>query len=243
MSAPTDEVDIGRFLAWAARPRETPARNEDLFRIVSRYLAEPDFAASVDRVFSGAGLDLHVDPVEGVIVTARSHSPLRLTVTEFMKRAQPHHRVVLGAAILGIARTAYPDSSMVEDPDRISVFTTQAVVDVLDRVAQTHADSSSEDSDTDEGLVEAWRRWQDLTTGRPNAVRSSTGDRHGLVKRVCKLLVEAGYLNARGEADGGTWSTRARFRHAVMALCEDSDLYRVVNVLDGERIDLDGAGR
>lgn len=240
MTTPADEVDIGRFLAWAARPRETPARNEDMYRVVNRYQAESDFAAAVDRVFSGAGLDVHVDEREGIVVTARHHSPLRLTLTDFMKRAQPYHRVVLGAAILAVARTAYPEAAMIEDPDRITAFTTQSVVDTLDRLAQAHADASTEDAAADDDLVEAWRRWQDLTTARPNAIRKSTSDRHGLVKRVCKLLAEAGYLNARGEADGGTWTTRPRFRHAVMALCEDSDLYRLVNDLDGDLVEVHG---
>lgn len=33
---------------------------------------------------------------------------------------------VIGAVILAVARTAYPEPSMVDDPDRMAVFTTQA---------------------------------------------------------------------------------------------------------------------
>ena len=35
MSA-ADAFDIGRLLGWAARPRETPGRQEDYFRVVSQ---------------------------------------------------------------------------------------------------------------------------------------------------------------------------------------------------------------
>ncbi|WP_280392306.1 hypothetical protein [Nocardia brasiliensis] len=229
MKSPSAHEDIGRFLAWAARPKETPARNEELHRLVRRYYEEPDFAAAVDEVFAGAGLDLDVDERDGIIATARNHSPLRLTATDVSKRAPLQHRAVLGAVILAVARTAYPDPAMIDDPDRMPVFTTQSVVDTLDRVAQSIAEDSADDSDVDDDLVEAWRRWSDLSPARPNARRRSTGDRAGVVVKVCKILLEAGFLTAKGDADGGVWAARPRFRYAVGALCNDSELFRLVN--------------
>lgn len=250
MSATSDAIDIGRILAWASRPRETPGRHDDYHRVVTRYRNEPDFAAAVDAVFTGAGLYLTADERDGVIVTANPDSPLRVTVTDIMKRAQPYHRAVIGAVVLAVARTAYPEGSMLDDPDRVAVFTTQSVVDTLDRAAQAHADATSEDGDLDEERVESWRRWLALAAARPNAQRHSASDRPGVVNRVCRFLADAGYLTARGEIDGGTWLARPRFRHAVAALCEDSDLYALVNGLtdiasdsdarSGIRVDDDG---
>lgn len=231
MSSAGDEMDIGRFLGWAARPLATPGRHEDLARIVTRYRDDADFADSVNRVFAGAGLDLHVDDRDGIVVTARQHSMLRLSVSDFMKRAQNQNRAVIGAVILAVARAAYPESSMVDDPHRVAVFTTQSVTDALDRSAQAHADRSSEDSDIDDELVEAWRRWSDLAEARPKGQRRSTNLKAGAVNRVCRMLVDAGYLVARSEVDGGTWTARPRFRFAVAELAEDSDLYAVVNGL------------
>ena len=236
MSAVDDAIDTGRLLAWAARPRETPRRHDDLFRVVSRYRREPDFAAHADAVLAGAGLRLIVDERDGVIVVAEPDSPLRVTASDLMKRAQPYHRAVIGAVLLTVARVAYPDPAMLDDPDRIAVFTTQSVVDALDRAAQAHADTSDEDADAEEGSVEVWRRWQELTAARPNARRRSPSDRAGAVNRLCKFLAENGHLTARGETDGGTWLARPRFRHAVAALCEDSELYRLVNGLAEEAI-------
>jgi hypothetical protein len=234
---PGDDVDIGRFLGWAAQPSATPGRNEELARIVTRYRDDTDFADAVDRVFSGAGLDLHVDDRVGIVVTARQHSMLRLTVADVLKRAPSDHRAVVGAVILAVARTAYPEPGMVDDPDRIAVFTTQTVVDTLDRAARAHRDAAERDGDVDEELVEAWRRWDALTTARPYAQRRSTGDRAGMVNRICRVLAEAGYLTHRGQTDGGTWVSRPRFRFAVAALTEDSDLYAAVNGLLAERRD------
>lgn len=231
MSSMSDAIDVGRLLGWAARPRETPSRHDDYHRLVVRYRNEPDFAASVDAVFTGVGLHLTVDDRDGVVVTAAYDSPLRVTLTDLMKRAQPTHRAVVGAVILAVARTAYPDPAMVDDPDRMAVFTTRSVVDTLDRATQAHADTADRDGDVDETMLESWRGWQALATARPNAQRRSGNDRQGVVNRVCRMLVEAGYLTARGEVDGGTWLGRPRFRHAVAALCQDSELYAMVNGL------------
>lgn len=231
----TDPSDIGRLLAWAHRSRETPGRNADYERLVARYRDDVDFAAAADAVFAGAGLDLVVDDRDGAVVIAASDSPLRATVTNIMKRVQPHHRSVIGAIILAVAHTAYPDPVTVDDPDRIAVFTTQSVVDNLDRLASSHAeDAADDDPSADDDLVEVWRRWNDIAPARANAARHSVNERPGIVRKVCGLLVDAGYLTVRSQLDGGTWMTRPRFRHAVAALTEDSELYMQLNHLNVE---------
>jgi len=223
--------DIGRLLAWASRPREVPARHDDYQRVVARYLDDSDFAALADSVAAGAGIDLIVTERDGVIATATSDSPLRYTTSDIIKRISDVHRSVIGAVVLAIARTAYPDPILVDDPDHVAVFTTQNVIDVLDRAAQRHADDADGDGDLDEETVEAWRRWLELAEARPNAERRSKKDKGGVTAKVCGFLVDAGYLTKRAETDGGTWVSRPRFRHAVAALTEDSDLYQLVSGL------------
>lgn len=231
MTLASDAADIGRLLGWASRPRETPARHEEYHRLIVRYRDDSDFAHAVDAAFAGAGLYLEIDEREGAIVTAAPDSPLRVTLTDVMKRSQPAQRAIVGAIILAIAHTAYPESAMIDDPDRVAVFTTRSVVDVLDRVTQGHADDADTDGGVDEELLEAWRAWQALQPARPNAQRRSTTDRPGVVNRICRMLVDAGYLTERSDVDGGTWLARPRFRYAVAALCEDSELYVIVNGL------------
>jgi hypothetical protein len=229
MSLISDAADIGRMLGWAARPRETPVRHDDYHRLIARYRDDPDFAAAVDTAFAGAGLYLTVDDREGAIVTAAPDSPLRVTLTDVVKRAQPVQRAVVGAVILAIAYAAYPEPVMVDDPHRLAVFTTRAVVDVLDRAAEGHADTADADAGLDDELLEAWRGWLLLAPARPNAQRRSAADRPGMVNKICRLLAEAGYITQRSDVDSGTWLARTRFRHAVAALCEDSELYALVN--------------
>jgi hypothetical protein len=229
--ASADAADIGRMLGWAARPRETPARHDDYHRLTVRYRNDPDFAAAVDAVFIGAGLYLTVDDREGAIVTAAPDSPLRVTLTDVMKRANPTQRAVVGAVILAIAHSAYPEPVMVDDPDRVAAFTTRTVVEVLDRAAEAHSDSAEHDGGLDEELLESWRGWLALAPARPNAQRRTAADRPGVVIKICRLLVDAGYLTQRSDLDDGTWLARPRFRHAVATLCEDSELYVMVNDL------------
>lgn len=231
MNLVSNPDDIGRLLAWASRPREVPARHDDYQRVVARYLDDSDFAALADSVAAGAGIDLIVTERDGVIATATSDSPLRYTTSDIIKRISDVHRSVIGAVVLAIARTAYPDPILVDDPDHVAVFTTQNVIDVLDRAAQRHADDADGDGDLDEETVEAWRRWLELAEARPNAERRSKKDKGGVTAKVCGFLVDAGYLTKRAETDGGTWVSRPRFRHAVAALTEDSDLYQLVSGL------------
>lgn len=231
MNAVSNPDDVGRLLAWASRPREVPGRHDDYQRVVARYLDDADFAALAESVAAGAGLDLVVTERDGVIASATSDSLLRYSTTNIIKRITDVHRSVIGAVILAVARTAYPDPVLVDDPDHVAVFTTQNVVDVLDRAAQRHADDADGDGDLAEETVEAWRRWLALSEERPKAERRSKKDRIGVTQKVCAFLVDAGYLNKRGEADEGTWSSRPRFRHAVAALTEDSDLYQLVGGL------------
>ncbi|RFZ47394.1 hypothetical protein MSS4_03392 [Mycobacterium marinum] len=239
MSLASDAADIGRLLGWASRPREIPARHDEYHRLIVRYRDDPDFARAVDAAFAGAGLYLSVDEREGAIVSAAPDSPLRVTMTDVMKRSQPAQRAIVGAIILAIAHTAYPEPAMIDDPDRVAVFTTRSVVDVLDRAAQGHSEDADSDGGIDEELLESWRAWQALPPARPNAQRRSTADRPGVVKRVCRVLVDAGYLTERSDVDGGTWLARSRFRYAVAALCEDSELYVIVNDLAQSDSDTD----
>lgn len=234
MNSVSNPDDIGRLLAWASRPREVPARHDDYQRVVGRYLDDSDFAALADSVAAGAGIDLIVTERDGVIATATSDSPLRYTTSDIIKRISDVHRSVIGAVVLAIARTAYPDPILVDDPDHFAVFTTQNVIDVLDRAAQRHADDADGDGDLDEDTVEAWRRWLELAEARPNAERRSKKDKGGVTAKVCGFLVDAGYLTKRAETDGGTWVSRPRFRHAVASLTEDSDLYQLVSGLTVE---------
>ena len=237
MSTVGDLDDIGRLLAFAAQPKLRPAAEDTYAALVERYHQDPDFAAAAESVLAGAGLDLLVDTREGFIVTATSDSPLRATVTDIMKRANPVHRSLIGAVVLGVARTAFPDPAMLDDPDRVGVFTTRDVVETLDRVAETHRDATGDDAVADEDEVETWRRWVDLNDTRVDARRRSASDRPGIVRKVCGFLVEVGHLESRSTLEDGTWATRARFRHAVAALTTDSDLYSDINELltvDGE---------
>jgi hypothetical protein len=231
MTKQSDATDIGILLGWAARPREIPARNDEYHRLILRYRNEPDFARLAEAVFLGAGLHLSVDERVGAIAAASPDSPLRLTMGDFMKRANLAQRSVVGAVILAVASTAYPDTSMLEDPDRMATFTVRSVVDLLDRVADAHARDTDPDGSADDDLVEAWRFWNQLNPDRHDKKRASLKDRYGVVIKVCNTLTEAGYLTDRGDLEGGTWTSRPRFRHAVISLTEDSELFSIVNGL------------
>ncbi|NLA36738.1 MAG: hypothetical protein GX868_13800 [Actinobacteria bacterium] len=152
-----------------------------------------------------------------------------------MRPTTDTHRSIVGLVLLAVARTAYPEPAMMDDPDHIAVFTTNGVVDTLDRAVSLCLEDADPDGDADEDLYEAFRRWNDKRRTDLKSGKVTKTTKPGIVNSVCRFLVDAGHLTARGDTDGGTWSTRPRFRHAVIALSEDSYLYRLVNdLIDAE---------
>lgn len=221
-----DLADIGRLLAYAARPKELPARTEAYRELVDRYLQDEQFALAADRVAAGTGIALHVDPVAGAVAVADADSPLRMPLAEFRKNTYPHERALLGIVVLSVARVAYPTNDRLDDEQRVAVVAVSSVVDYLNRLIDRLSEASAADpEDSDDSLIELWRQWVRMRQDRFDAKRVSIKDRLGIVKRTCEYLEEQGLLQRRSDEDGGTFRATHRFRLAVTALVEDSDLY------------------
>lgn len=229
-----DLADIGRLLAYAARPKELPARTEAYRELVDRYLQDEQFALAADRVAAGTGIALHVDPVAGAVAVADADSPFRMPLAEFRKNTYPHERALLGIVVLSVARVAYPTSDRLDDDQRVAVVAVSSVVDYLNRLIDRLSEAAAADpEDSDDSLIELWRQWVRMRQDRFDAKRVSIKDRLGIVKRTCEYLEEQGLLQRRSDEDGGTFRATHRFRLAVTALVEDSDLYTgLVELID-----------
>jgi hypothetical protein len=175
-----------------------------------------------------------VDPAAGVVAVAGRDSPFRTPLAEFRKNTYPHERALLGVVVLSVARVAYPSSDRLDDDQRVATVTVAGIVDYLNRLVQRLSDAAEADPDhNDENLVELWRHWVRMRQDRFDAKRVSIKDRLGIVKRTCEYLEEQGLLQRRSDEDGGTYRATHRFRLAVTALVEDSDLYTdLVELID-----------
>lgn len=222
---PTDVADASRLLGWAARPKERPARHEDYGRLVRRYLDDSTFATTCDAVAAGAGITLHVDPTAGAVAVAEHDSPWRMPISELMRRGGTERRGLVGAILCSVAKVAFPQSAHLDDPDRVARVSVGGVVDHLDRIAERLGQDAPDAEADDPGAAELWRAWASLRRGRHDAQRASFGDQTGAVKKLCKFLEVEGQLQWVGDDDGGTWRATPRFRTAVAALAEDSDIY------------------
>jgi hypothetical protein len=221
-----DLADIGRLLAFAARPKELPARSEPYRALVERYLHDEEFALSAERVAAGSGITLHVDPIAGVIGTADAQSPFRLPLAVWRRNTYDRERALLGVVVLAIARVAYPSSDRLDDDQRVATISVAGVVDYLNRVIERLSEAADADPAVgDDALIEVWRHWARMRQDRFDAKRVSIKDRVGIVKRTCEFLEEQGLLQRRDDGDGGTFRATHRFRLAVTSLVEDSDLY------------------
>jgi hypothetical protein len=230
-----DLAAIGRLLGFAARPKELPARTEAYLDLVNRYLHDEQFALAADRVAAGSGLVLHVDTIAGVVAVADADSPFRTPLAEFRKNTYPHERALLGIVVLSVARVAYPTSDRLDDDQRVAPVSVAGVVDYLNRLIERLSDAAAADpEDNDDEFIELWRHWVRMRQDRFDAKRVSIKDRVGIVKRTCEYLEEQGLLQRRSDEDGGTYRATHRFRLAVAALSEDSDLYADLVALTDE---------
>lgn len=221
-----DLAEIGRLLGFAARPRELPARSDIYASLVDRYLRDEQFALAANRVAAGAGVTLHVDPTVGVVAVAYGESPFRIPLAEFRRKTYANERAMLGIVVLSVARVAYPTTDRLDDDVRVATVTVASVVDYLNRLIERLTEAADNDPEAGEAqLVEVWRHWAQMRQHRFDAVRMSIKDKVGIVKRTCEYLEEQGLLQRRSTDDGGTYLATNRFRVAVTALVEDSDLY------------------
>ena len=127
--------------------------------------------------------------------------------------------------LLAIAKVAYPYPAALDDRDRVHSVSVAAVAEYLNHLVE-RLDEEAEDRDADAPeLVEVWRTWDELRQIRAEALRMSSNDRLGLVKKVCGALENEGLLSSVNDDDGGTWRATPRFRVLVTDLVEDSSLY------------------
>jgi hypothetical protein len=221
-----DLADAGRLIAWAAKPKDRPARHGDYARVVQRYLHSEEFAVTADTIAAGAGLTLTVDAEVGVIAVAESDSPLRMTLADFRYKVGAAERRSLHALVLlAIARAAFPNPAQLDDRLRVARVSVAGVVDYLGRLVGVLEDTAEDpDADAPE-LVELWRSWSALRESRHDAQRMSGSSRNGAVTKMCRFLEEQGHLVEIDRSDGGTYRVTPRFRVAVITLAEDSGVF------------------
>lgn len=222
----TDLPAVGELLGWAARPKETPKRNAEYRAIVTRFLEDEAFANASRAVARGLGLHLHVDAEVGVVASAYPESPLRVPMTDFHKRAAVNERkALIGVALIGVARCAYPDPLDLDDEARVARVSVAAITAYLNHTAEEIAATADDpQAGTDEDKV-AWRMWLGMRQVRIDRERDSAADRNGLVRKVCSYLADEGLLTAVSDDDGGTFRATPRLRACVRELARDSDMF------------------
>lgn len=249
MNVTADELaDASRLIGWSARPKDRPARYADTYgKLVQRYLDDGAFAETCDAIAGGAGINLHVDANAGVVGVAEADSPWRMPLSEVMKRVGGvgednvgRRKALVGAILLATAKVAFPQPGHLDDDARVARVSVAGIVEYLERISGRISEEAPDAEAGDPGATALWRAWDVLRRGRSDAKRSSFGDQTGAVKKVCKILEEEGHLMTLSDADGGTWRATGRFRVAVTALVEDSDVYSALIDVDTNTDTTDG---
>lgn len=219
-------ADASRLVAWSGQPKAVPASHEGYAALVGRYLDDPAFAATADVVAAGFGLNLTVDRTVGVIAVADADSPLRRPLRELVARSvAPARKAVLGVALLGIARVAYPTPARLEDAVTVARVSVSAVVEYLNRLSARLAETAGDPIAGEPDLAEVHRAWEEMGDARSEGRRASMGTKTGVVRKVCDLLVDSGMARKASDDEGGTYRMTPRFTLLVRSMLAESSLY------------------
>lgn len=215
-----DSSDIGRLIAFGLHARGSPAKDADYRDLVARYLNEPPFRDSFDRIVAGMGLEV-VDcrAIQGMVLAPTGdESPFhtRLEENEAVMSAEDRYRAAV--LFLTIAALSYPSAEALDAEDgalpRLSV---NDVVQSLDRFAARVADARSTVGDGDppaddplqQRLYQAIRAWSSATAeGQAGVRRTKTN----MARRYLKRLEDLGCAD---EVEKDIFRMRTRFRVLV----------------------------
>jgi hypothetical protein len=176
----------------------------------------------------GESLKTGDGPRDLVIAVANADSPLRRSTTELVaKSISPQRKALLGVALLGIARVAYPYPGRLEDVTFVGRFSVSGVVEYLNRIVGHLADQAGdpEKGRPDLDLAEVHRSWDAMGDARSESRRVSSSTKGGLVHRVSELLVDAGLARKASDDAGGTYRTTPRLTLMVRSMVADSEMY------------------
>jgi hypothetical protein len=220
-------VEASRLVAFAAKPKARPARNEEYSELVRRYRDDDGFREVVAAVCMGFDLVvLDVDDRHGMVVASTEDSVFAVRMTDYARRTgsegRAAERVLHGLAHLGAAALAFPRPADLANSahvgrvtaNGVEAFVREACRRLEEKIAEQDEDNApSADSPDLEAAYSVYRRRAATPgSGDGRRVASSTS---GMVSRALKFLADQSLLTLRDESDGGTYTTTSRYRVQV----------------------------
>ena len=214
-------ADAGRLISYGIQAAKfRPARDADYKDLVLRFLADRDFERLVVAVAGGQGLSVVAcDRVEGLIFAPTPESIYGIRLADYIGVESAEIRLLHGIVQLGIAVTAYPTASALEDATHISSVSATQVYDRLMHLAEECRRRAGRD-DPPEDDPEAERIWHLLLRLRPTDTTPDERDTPynviGAIRKALRWLTERGLAEeVQGTPD--TWRLRERYRLGVVA--------------------------
>jgi len=223
----TAVADASRLVAFALRPKQRPARDENYAELVARFRDDDGFAELVKAVCLGLDLVvLDADDRHGLVVASTEESVFAVRMSDYARRTggqgKAAERVLHALAHLGAATLAYPRPADLANPAWVGRITANGVEAFVREAARRLGEAAAEAGEDHDppadapDLEAAWRVYQRRAatpgSGDGRRVSSST---IGMVSKALKFLAEQGMLTQRSDEDGGTYVTTSRYRVQV----------------------------
>ena len=219
--ATSTAADAGRLIGYGIQAAKfRPSRDADYKDLVLRFLADRDFERLVAAIAGGQGLSVVAcDRVEGLILAPTHESIYGIRLADYIGVESAEIRLLHGIVQLGIAVTAYPTASALEDTTHISSVSATQVYDRLMHLAEEYRRRAGRD-DPPEDDPEAERIWHLLLRLRPTDTTPDERDTPynvmGAIRKALRWLTERGLAEeVQGTSD--TWRLRERYRLGVVA--------------------------
>jgi hypothetical protein len=220
-----------RLVAYGFQPSATPGRSDGEYRaLIERYHTDPEFAQMVPVVASA--FDLTVVAVTGragIVLGTTSETHFSFKVGDHIASAPD--RPIAALAHLAIAARAFPKAADLDDEGQVARITVDQVDEMVEATAQELSRRVAESGDDDgvpvdrPDLVTAWRYYlRRPGVGSTKDARAQSKSRRAIINRVAKFLVENGMLRGAGDANGGTYTTTARYQILVREMASQGML-------------------
>jgi len=214
-------TDASRLIGYALQPRLLPAPHEEYRALLSRYLTETEFEATVRSV--ATGLDLVIldsSLAVGLVVGSTQDSVFEWKVGDYAKRAgagrNVRDRVMHGLIHVAIAATAFPRPADLTTDGSVQRVTAAGV----DRFLRATIEKMLGDTgDRDPELEAIGAIYAKLPqAGKTTDDRRLSGASTSMIAKALEFLTDQGMLNYVNDEDGGTYRTTLRFQVQVREL-------------------------
>lgn len=193
---------VGRLIAFALRSAK-PSRDSEYRQLIDRYKYEENFAAAVDQVLDGLGLQVLNDTIQSlragmVLGCSGFNSPFAPNIESHARGLSPEQRMALAITHLAIMSYYYPQVDDEDDSFRSRSGTPSELATDIRQVCETLATEEEEKNLVPKDVRLAYEAFLALPPAPAKGGFMTKSTQVGLVNHALSELQRNGFLGVDG---------------------------------------------